>query len=160
MAHTTEIRADSVADYLITQMREHGDPITNKKLQKLLYYAQGWFLALYDEQLFFDPIEAWTHGPVVPDVWQRFRDSEWRPIMDEIVPPEFPEQVTEHLDEVLIVYGTLEAYELELLTHQEKPWQIARGDLPHDAPCNNTIEHDHMRDFYKSMAEANVEENS
>ncbi len=159
MAHTTEIRADSVADYLITQMREHGDPITNKKLQKLLYYSQAWFLALYDNALFPNPIEAWTHGPVVREVWERFRDNEWRPIMNEIEPPKLSQEVTEHLDELLTVYGTLEAYELELLTHQEEPWQHARGGLPADAPCNNTIEHKHMRDFYQDMAKANDAEN-
>ncbi|MDR1165980.1 MAG: DUF4065 domain-containing protein [Deltaproteobacteria bacterium] len=39
------------------------------KLQKLLYFAQGWHLAYFDFPLFEDPIEAWKYGPVVSSVY-------------------------------------------------------------------------------------------
>ena len=54
--------ANQVAQNIIGFSHEHGDPISNLKLQKLLYYAQAWYLALYDVPLFDDPIEAWVHG--------------------------------------------------------------------------------------------------
>jgi uncharacterized phage-associated protein len=50
------------------------------KLQKLLYYAQGYALALLGRPLFRDRIEAWDHGPVVPGVWQAHTQHQARPL--------------------------------------------------------------------------------
>jgi uncharacterized phage-associated protein len=63
------ITALDAARYLLTlDVREEGDATSNLKLQKLLYYAQGLHLALYNEPLSKGRIEAWKHGPVVPSV--------------------------------------------------------------------------------------------
>jgi uncharacterized phage-associated protein len=60
-----------VAKYFLSLTDEDaGDLISNLKLQKLVYYAQGFHLALYDELLFEETIEAWTHGPVIPEMKQ------------------------------------------------------------------------------------------
>jgi uncharacterized phage-associated protein len=56
------MQASEIADYLIAFSHEHGDPVSNLKLQKLLYYAQAWHLALHDEPLFNDRIEAYGDG--------------------------------------------------------------------------------------------------
>ena len=141
--------ANQVAQNIIGFSHEHGDPISNLKLQKLLYYAQAWYLALYDVPLFDDPIEAWVHGPVVPSVYGKYKGWSWRPIDIEPEEEEFDSQTRNHLDEVMDVYGGLSAYDLEKLTHQEDPWRNARGDLPPDAPSNNVISHQDMRDYYK-----------
>lgn len=50
-----------------------GDLITNLRLQKLLYFAQGWYLARYGKPLFEDEIEAWSYGPVVPSVYNTYK---------------------------------------------------------------------------------------
>lgn len=52
--------------------QENGDLITNLRLQKLLYFAQGWYLARYGKPLFNAPILAWTFGPVVKEVYDRY----------------------------------------------------------------------------------------
>ena len=44
---------------------EEGEPMTHMRLQKLLYYVQGWHMAWYGRPLFAERIEAWQHGPVV-----------------------------------------------------------------------------------------------
>jgi len=49
------------------------DDITDLKLQKLLYYAQGMSLGMRGTCMFADPIEAWQHGPVVPHVYQIYK---------------------------------------------------------------------------------------
>jgi Uncharacterized phage-associated protein len=51
-----------------------GDIISNLKLQKLLYYVQGFALAMYDKPLFDEDIEAWMYGPVVPCVYQEYKE--------------------------------------------------------------------------------------
>jgi uncharacterized phage-associated protein len=47
-----EATAQMVADGLVDLSLEYGDPITNLKLQKLLYYAQAWYLAFNAKPLF------------------------------------------------------------------------------------------------------------
>lgn len=52
-----------------------GDLMTNLRLQKLLYFAQGWHLARYGKPLFDAPLQAWAYGPVVPEVYQKYREN-------------------------------------------------------------------------------------
>jgi uncharacterized phage-associated protein len=47
--------------------------LSNLKLQKLLYYAQGHYLATAGQPLFDDRIQAWSHGPVVPTVYHEYK---------------------------------------------------------------------------------------
>ena len=64
----------NVARYLIKLAGSGAerDPLTNLRLQKLLYHAQGWHLAVFGRPLFPDQLEAWPQGPVVPDVYRMF----------------------------------------------------------------------------------------
>lgn len=131
--------------------REAGESITHLKLQKLLYYAQAWSLVLYDRPLFRNPIQAWTHGPVVPDVYYEYNDKGWAAIEQPDEVPRFDDYTEHLLKEILRVYGKFDAKYLEYLTHQELPWQEARGNLPLEARCTNEISHDTMKRFYTAM---------
>ena len=51
-----------------------GDLMTNLRLQKLLYFAQGWHLARFGRPLFDASIEAWPYGPVVPEVYRAYKE--------------------------------------------------------------------------------------
>ena len=155
MAATT---AERVADYIIRSAHESGELITNLKLQKLVYYAQAWHLALFDEPLFDDPIEAWVHGPVVSSLYSKFRDYRWEPIGHDTGDVDLPDDVREHLDEVIEVYGGFSAWELERLTHSEEPWRKARGDLPPTALSSNIISPQDMKDYYRAKVSEQEEE--
>jgi uncharacterized phage-associated protein len=147
-----DIAARHAADYLIAFSREVGDPLTNLKLQKLLFYAQGWFLALQDRPLFNERIEAWPHGPVVPPIYGTFKKWGWSPIGEDIAVPEFSKEVKAHLDEVMKVFGGFTAYTLEQMTHNEKPWIDARGSLLPDEPSTSVISHESMKAHFKQIA--------
>ena len=147
-----EITARQAADYFIAFSREAGDPLTNLKLQKLLYYAQGWYLALYGRPLFDERIEAWPHGPVVPPVYGQFKGWGWEPIGGEIRKPFLHIRVKKHLDEIMNVFGIYPAYALERMTHREPPWQDARGGIPLDQPSHAIITHDSMRRYFRQLA--------
>jgi uncharacterized phage-associated protein len=140
--------ANDVAKFLISRFQEAGDPLTNMKLQKLLYYAQGWHLALKGEALFDERIEAWPHGPVVPPVYGTFKRYQWSPIIDAVEVPALSEETASHLREVMDVYGVHGAYYLEKLSHQESPWLDARRGLGPTEFCNNIISHEAMREFF------------
>lgn len=55
------------------EQKQNGDLMTNLRLQKMLYLAQGWYLAKFGAPLFDAPIEAWPLGPVVPTVYNTYK---------------------------------------------------------------------------------------
>lgn len=146
--------AQQTARAFIALCNEHGDLLTNLKLQKLLYYAQGWHLGLYGEPLFGDPLEAWVHGPVVASVYREFRHCGYGPISLDVSPDEVPADLRDHVADVWIAYGDRTAYDLERMSHRERPWLEARGSLPPDAPSNNRLSDGVMREFFTAEANA------
>jgi uncharacterized phage-associated protein len=142
-----------VATFFIHLANVTGSYISNLKLQKLVYYAQAWYLAIYDTPLFEEEFEAWVHGPVIPVLYREYKDFGWKPIQQDVEEPKLPENIQDFLDEVAEVYFGCDAYELERMTHQETPWIQARGFLPMDTPCNQIISQESMREYYKVRAE-------
>ncbi|HIE1975995.1 TPA: Panacea domain-containing protein [Escherichia coli] len=144
---------NNVADYLLHFAHEHGDLISPLKLQKMVFYADAWYMALNNgEELVPDQFEAWVHGPVARVLYNRFADYKWRPIDEDITEPDLPNEIKEHLDEIYQVFGAYTAYQLEQMTHLEKPWLLARNGVPMDAICQNVIDKKVTAEFYRSMA--------
>jgi uncharacterized phage-associated protein len=141
-----------VAEYFIKLANSTGSFISNLKLQKLVYYAQAWHLALYNEPLFSEDFEAWVHGPVIPKLYEKYQEFGIRPIEQE-VEPDLPAEVKEFLDEVSLEYFALDAYELEQMTRIENPWPIARGNLPPDAASNSAIKKEWIKEYFTKRAE-------
>ena len=69
-----------IANAILNRAREDGEELRPLKLQKLLYYAAGYFGAAYGEPLLDSTIEAWDYGPVVPEIYREFRDCGSAPI--------------------------------------------------------------------------------
>lgn len=137
-----------VANYFLAQPDEDaGDLMSNLKLQKLVYYAQGFHLAMYDTALFNEPIEAWTHGPVVPALYHRFKEYGSNPIppVPELDFAIFQGDVGNVLDEVYKVYGQYSAWKLRNLTHDEPPYKEA---LESDSPI---ISHESLKKYFKTQ---------
>lgn len=135
---------ESIADYLIAK----SDAISNLKLQKLLYYAQGWYLGLHSKPLFEARIEAWVHGPVVPPIFQKYRVYGWKNIPSHNSLPEISAAAAKHIDQVLRAYGRYTGTQLERLSHSEKPWLDARNGIPDDVPSTAEITKESMREFF------------
>ncbi|MGB3515575.1 MAG: type II toxin-antitoxin system antitoxin SocA domain-containing protein [Elainellaceae cyanobacterium] len=136
-----------IADYFISIANETGSFISNLKLQKLVYYAQAWHIALYDSPLFEEDFEAWVHGPVIPSLYKEYKSFGWQPIFKDAA-PELSNDVCQFLDEVAEEYFACDAYELEQMTHAEDPWNWARRDLAPDEPSNEVIKKEWMKEFY------------
>ena len=145
-------RPYQIADYLLCEARERGELLSNLKLQKLLYYADAWSLALFDEELFPEAFQAWVHGPVLVSQYHRFKDYKWHPITTEIDCPELNPKLVLHLNEIIDVFGSEPAVALELMTHREKPWLDARGDTPPTEPSNAKISKAVTKEFYRSLS--------
>jgi uncharacterized phage-associated protein len=144
--------ASEVAKYIIHFFQECGDPLTNLKLQKLLYYVQGWHLGIHGEPAFADRIEAWVHGPVQPAVYRQYSGNRWNPIATEVEVPELDGALKDLVADVLESYGADSGYELELRSHRETPWILARGDLAPDENSTTALTHESMRRFFSALA--------
>ena len=77
-----EVSVFDIADFFLSK-----DSLTPKKLQKLVYYAYAWFIALNNENedeitnvLFNEQPEAWIHGPVFPSLYDRYKGYNWNEI--------------------------------------------------------------------------------
>lgn len=146
---------DQIANFFISRIdSEKGDSITTLKLQKLVYYAQAWSYTLFDKKLFSNKIEAWAHGPVVRNLWERFRgipkDTPLK-IKANVNDNEFDENTFALLNDIISVYGEHSGGHLEKLTHSESPWINARGNcLPHEK-CANEISLKSMKEYYSTI---------
>jgi uncharacterized phage-associated protein len=145
--------AHEVARYVVRFYQEAGDPVTNLKLQKLLYYVQGWHLALKGERAFGERLEAWVHGPVQPGVYQQYKQYRWNPITHEVADPNFDADFAGLVDEVLQQYGVETGLQLERRSHREPPWLEARGDIAPDQESTAIISEESMARYFKSLAD-------
>ncbi|MDP1722949.1 MAG: DUF4065 domain-containing protein [Candidatus Gottesmanbacteria bacterium] len=151
----TPFSASLVAKFFIWKASTEGKTITNKKLQKLLYYAQAWYLALKDRPLFKEDIQAWVHGPAIPSIYDQYRKFGYENINVIIDPKEIASLKTDDLlNEVWKVYGKFEAEYLETLTHNEEPWQLAREGLSAGDASTNIISKKEMKKYFKSLKHA------
>lgn len=148
----TKYTASNIADYFIWKSAQEGKPITNKKLQKLIYYAQAWHLVFNEgKPLFNEDIEAWVHGPVVRSVYQLFKKFGFNPIISKVDKNPIEDiQEKELLDQVWKIYGTMDAEYLEMLTHREDPWQKARQGNESTERSSTVIDLGQMESFYRS----------
>lgn len=118
------VSASDVAKYILSKYDENeGDLISNLKLQKLLYYCQGFHLAITDKALYNERIEHWDHGPVVPDVYHTYKQygSSSIPLIEPF-DCYINDESKEIIDEVLEIYGEFTASTLRNMTHTESPW--------------------------------------
>lgn len=127
---------EDVANLLLVSAENIGDGelMTNMKLQKMLYYQQGFHLAYFNTDLFDNEIEAWMYGPVVKAIYEKYKSYGKSGIQgDRTNIMTFKDKMEEALfAEVNKVYGRYSAIGLKDMTHQERPWQsvpIGEGSI-------------------------------
>ncbi|KAF1006754.1 MAG: Antitoxin SocA [Luteibacter sp.] len=138
--------AIDVAKYILSLTDEDsGELISHLKLQKLVYYAQGYCLAILGRPLFADRIVAWQHGPVTLSVWEAYKGHGANPIPK---PDGFDRNVIDDeargvVDEVYTVLGQYSAWKLRNMTHEEAPWA--------NVEINEEITPAAMTDFFRGQ---------
>ena len=148
------LTAAIVADAIIEFCLDHGDLVTNLRLQRLLYFAQAWFLALNNgSKLFPEDIEAHENGPVIPSVFALFSVFGTGPATRPLGSWVYPKALTDHIAELMGSYGHLSSYDLERLSKEDLPWKSARVHASMGCPFPQ-ISTDIMRDYYKLRLDA------
>lgn len=119
------LTANDVADFFLSSIDSEpdGENISNLKLQKLLYYAQGTSLSILGRPLFADPIINWQHGPVVSTVYHQYKSHGKSPLPASYIEPDkYQDEEMAVLHFVRAEYGQYSAWKLRNMTHQESPW--------------------------------------
>lgn len=152
------MRADihDVCDFIIIKVNTANGWLNLLKLQKLVYYSQALHLAMYDgEPLFNGKFQAWIHGPVNRELYDRFKDTKslysiigLEEVRKEFNPESLEVEHQDHIDAVLEAYGHYSGSQLEALSHREEPWLKARVGYGLTDRCEVEIDESVMRSYY------------
>lgn len=123
-----------IALYTINKCLEIGRPISNLQLQKILYYEQGYYIAIKNRPLFDDNIVAWKWGVIVKSVYREYRIFSNKKLGDEVKKKRFnqekidkinsliPNDDKKIIDKVIFNYSQYTAIELSMMTRSEEPY--------------------------------------
>jgi uncharacterized phage-associated protein len=149
-------KAIEVAKYLVylAASEEEPDYLSHLRLQKLLYYVQGWSLALRKKPMFKERIEAWAHGPVVRDVYSALSEFGDKPILLNAIgmPQNLTEEELAFIQSVWESYKQFSASSLRGMTHRESPWLDARKGLSPEERSENEITREVMKEFFTKIS--------
>lgn len=133
------------------------EEITPLMLQKILYFIQGIYLALYGEAIFAEDCRAWVHGPVYPEVYDLFRDFKYSPIEDarfallEGTSGALSDDEKRVVDLVVNTFGMYGGKTLERITHNENPWKEARKGYGDGIPSNELLPKERIMRYYMAV---------
>lgn len=159
-------RAEDIARYIIKTCSDREYGISNRKLQKLLYFVQAYFLveADYQKKAFFDRIEAWTFGPVVPSVYRKFRrfgamtipfertyitedeGSHWGVKRVDYNDGAISDHDKKGINSVIEMFKDYSAVDMMNLTHTQQPWLQAYD--PESPRENKEITPQSIKDYF------------
>lgn len=116
-----------VSKYIIKRCNEKGSTVSNLKLQKILYFVQAEFLVSTGKACFPEEIEAWDFGPVVPEVYHRYKmyGSANIPYMGRGCSVRFLPKDKELMDGIIDECSKYSASALVEITHSQDPWRKA-----------------------------------
>jgi len=148
-----------VTDYIIMRLTSDEDDkrmdLINLKLQKLLYYVQAWSYGIEGKRFLDTTFEAWVHGPVSREIFNRFKDTKnlyssigFADVLDKDAAEKIDEGDRSFVDYVLDNYAGFSGTELEVMTHKEQPWIEARKGYEPLQHCTEEITEASMIKYY------------
>jgi uncharacterized phage-associated protein len=148
MAKTTPhsgISALDVANYIIKRASKERKWVDPMQLQKLVFYAQCWYISEHKCCLFPEPVEAWTWGPAVRNVWKAYSGKR-KIVDDDVFLDELDDDAKDVIEAVWCAYGHFSGPTLSKLTHKEGgAWRKARKGLPEGAKSDRVLSVNAMR---------------
>jgi len=138
---SNEYPAEDIAEWFIRYSNKRQEKITNLKLQKILYYAVGIYYISKKQSLIRENFEAWTHGPVIPTIYSKYKSNGRQSIKPNSRVLQIDRKTEEVLKKNYEIYGRYTAEELRSMTHKEAPWKNAKQ--------KETIEKDIIKDYFQ-----------
>jgi len=157
------MNAFPVANHILWRANKDAADITPMKLQKMMYFLHGWYMAITGEKLIDEGFARWTYGPVVPSVYRELKHYGAMPIEDYIkqydsssgqflsyfVDTTALPQFNSILEQVWQQYGPLSGIQLSTLTHEYgSPWYTT---MPNDEIPDVLIRNDFIRRAYPNL---------
>lgn len=137
-----------IARYVIQYCRECHYSLSNLKLQKILYFIQAEFLVVENCPCFYEDIEAWDFGPVVPEVYHEYKFFGSSNIMT-FDSTDYSKEIQErHLELINGIIDECAGYSASALvdiTHHQSPWEDA-----YQKYCNNKISNRSIKEFFEN----------
>ena len=155
----------TVANYFLSVGNRESVPITPLKLQKLVYFAHGWYMGFTGEPLVNEKIQAWEFGPVIPSLYHEFKEFKNNPISRfagnfrpaDLTSPEVT-AAKSLLDRIWSIYSRYTAAQLSALSHEPNgPWHQMVKQMP-DGPArvrNMPIPNEMIGNFFKARVQKN-----
>ena len=145
------MKANQISNYIISLAQNNPEEnLTNMKLQKILYYLQGFHLALFNEVLFEEEIEAWKYGPVISKEYYTFKVYG----NNSIIVPEtnhsfdyLRDKQKKFINKVYGYFRQFSPVKMMELTHEESPWLDTYGK-------SQVIDNEILKDEKKERKEA------
>lgn len=164
MAYTPQ----HIANYFLDRAERDGVRLENMKLQKLVYIAYGWYLALTGKRLFDEPIQAWQHGPVIRSLYDEFKHFVSSAITgrateinfdtwDETVPRVDADDNEVHLilSKVWAAYNRFSGWQLRAKTHEPgTPWSMTYDPAERDKVIPDELIRPHFSDIIRRILDA------
>lgn len=153
--------AAAVANAFLDLAKKESRSLTNMKLQKLVYIAHGWSLALLGRPLLYNDIQAWPWGPVIPKLYKPLRKYGSGVVTEPIPCDERVDVFSPEMDIIEGVwkgYGRYSAAQLSGITHKSgTPWsevwpQNPQGEIPDDLIKRHYLQLKHERSRAKTEA--------
>lgn len=145
-----ESEIEVISEYIITIGKE----ITPLSLQKILYYAQGFYKAFFGKFLFEDDCQAWVHGPVYVNIYEKYKEFKSANISIDIdydIEDIIVDEKREILDVIIKYFGYYNGKALEKMSHYETPWINARKGLLPTENSNNIINKEDIKDYFEKV---------
>ena len=148
MSHVLSVAKEFVR---LSLSGDEADPLTNLRLQKLLYYAQAWSLVLRESELYPEELEAWRCGPVAPTAFQALPGGRaGAPVPPDAfaAAPDLSEDEAAFVRCVWEAHNPCSALQLTRMTREEAPWRKVWGDRPRDGTGNGPISMTDLEEFF------------
>jgi len=133
----------------------HESPLTHMKLQKLCFYAYGWWLAYNPDPILTEGPEVWQYGPVFSSLYNVLSTKRSEPIAtpQSATPNDDPLPI-QWVDWIWQRYGNLPSMALSNMTHEVgTPWQIEAALHNYRVPRHHRIPDEVIRQYFQAEAQ-------
>lgn len=146
--------ATSIANFFIRKGIEDGKPVDQMKVQKLVYFAHGWYLAITNQPLLNEAVEAWRFGPVIPSLYHILKHSGNQAITatirgKELAPDDTDSELNAYLSAIWNLYSPFTGIQLSNMTHEEEtPWAKISREFNNQIPADKEIENEVIKQYF------------
>jgi uncharacterized phage-associated protein len=159
-------KATSIANFFIKKGIEEGKPVDQMKVQKLIYFAHGWYLAIAGKPLLNETVEAWRFGPVIPSLYHCLKFSGNLPISapievhepDSIIADDPDSELQAYLSRIWNLYSSFTGIQLSNMTHEEEtPWARIAKEFNNQIPADKDIDDQIIKQYFLNQRDETLQ---